>query len=119
MYGQSSVHHHHFVQQGPGLMRGDPMYDPHAVRAPQSMMPNHAPVATLGPTQHGWSPYVNNGGTVMGLAGANPDGSEYAILAADTRMSNGYSICSRHVPKLFKYNLLKIIENGNILKSKN
>jgi 20S proteasome subunit beta 6 len=43
-----------------------------------------------------FSPYVNNGGTTLGVAG-----DDYAIIAGDTRMSNGYSICSRDVPKIF------------------
>lgn len=46
--------------------------------------------------RHGFSPYVNNGGTALGVAGA-----DYVILAGDTRMSDGYSICSRNVPKLY------------------
>jgi len=43
-----------------------------------------------------FSPYVNNGGTAMAVSG--PD---YAIIGGDTRMSTGYSICSRDVPKTF------------------
>lgn len=49
-----------------------------------------------------FSPYVNNGGTCMGLAGTGPDGTHYAILAADTRLSDGYNIRSRSVSKLFR-----------------
>jgi len=44
-----------------------------------------------------FSPYVNNGGTAMAVSG--PD---YAIIGGDTRMSTGYSICSRDVPKVFQ-----------------
>eukprot|EP00164_Ancoracysta_twista_P000461 GFYU01000620.1.p1 GENE.GFYU01000620.1~~GFYU01000620.1.p1 ORF type:complete len:230 (-),score=58.92 GFYU01000620.1:238-882(-) len=44
-----------------------------------------------------WSPYVDNGGTVMGLAG-----QDFCILGADTRMSIGYSIHTRHAPKYTK-----------------
>lgn len=44
-----------------------------------------------------FSPYVDNGGIVVGLAGKG-----YAIVAGDTRMSFGYSIGSRKVTKLVK-----------------
>ena len=42
-----------------------------------------------------WSPYDNNGGTVMAVAG-----EDYVICAADTRMSTGYSIMTRHYTKV-------------------
>lgn len=37
-----------------------------------------------------WSPYDNNGGTVVAVAG-----SDYCIVAGSTRLSTGYSILSR------------------------
>lgn len=47
------------------------------------------------PIERRWSPYVGNGGTVAGIAGAN-----YCIVAGDSRLSERYSIHSRNVTKL-------------------
>ncbi|KAI4837796.1 proteasome subunit beta type-1 [Plasmodium brasilianum] len=44
-----------------------------------------------------WYPYIDNGGTVIGLAG-----KDYVILAADTRLSLSYSIYTRYCPKISK-----------------
>jgi len=41
-----------------------------------------------------WSPYDDNGGTVLGVAGES-----YAIIAASTRMSTGFSILTRDSSK--------------------
>ncbi|CAI5474469.1 unnamed protein product [Closterium sp. Yama58-4] len=44
-----------------------------------------------------WSPYDNNGGTSMAVAG-----SDFAIVAGDTRLSTGYSIYTRSASKIFR-----------------
>ncbi len=58
---------------------------PHFSNLPQSQ-----------PTQHAFSPYDDNGGTVLGIAGA-----DYVVLASDTRMTSGYNINTRYAPKVF------------------
>ncbi|XP_063984319.1 proteasome subunit beta type-1 [Diachasmimorpha longicaudata] len=44
-----------------------------------------------------FSPYADNGGSVVAIAG-----EDFAIIAAETRLSAGYSIYSRNQEKLFK-----------------
>lgn len=41
--------------------------------------------------------YTDNGGSTLGIAG-----SDFSILAGDTRSVSGFSINSRYVPKVFK-----------------
>mmetsp|Transcript_71125 Transcript_71125/g.186527 ORF Transcript_71125/g.186527 Transcript_71125/m.186527 type:complete len:220 (+) Transcript_71125:84-743(+) len=47
------------------------------------------------PIEHRWSPYVDNGGTALGVAG-----DDYCVIAADTRLSHGYSIHTRNCSKV-------------------
>lgn len=41
--------------------------------------------------------YTDNGGSTLAIAGA-----DFTVMAGDTRLTSGYSINSRHHPKLFK-----------------
>lgn len=51
-----------------------------------------------GGTERRFSPYSDNGGSVVAIAG-----EDYVVVASDTRLSgNGYSILSREQPKLFR-----------------
>eukprot|EP00559_Dactyliosolen_fragilissimus_P005727 CAMPEP_0184855262 /NCGR_PEP_ID=MMETSP0580-20130426/561_1 /TAXON_ID=1118495 /ORGANISM="Dactyliosolen fragilissimus" /LENGTH=271 /DNA_ID=CAMNT_0027349733 /DNA_START=22 /DNA_END=837 /DNA_ORIENTATION=- len=50
---------------------------------------------TQAPYEKSFSPYDFNGGTTVAISG--PD---YAVIAADTRLSSGYEILSRNVTKL-------------------
>ncbi|RVX00940.1 Proteasome subunit beta type-1 [Vitis vinifera] len=47
--------------------------------------------------QANWSPYDNNGGSCVAIAGA-----DYCVIAADTRMSTGYNILTRDYSKICK-----------------
>nr|CAD7594374.1 unnamed protein product [Timema genevievae] len=53
--------------------------------------------ANVAPKQVGFSPYADNGGSIVAIAG-----EDYAIIASDTRLSSGFSIYTREQSKLFK-----------------
>ncbi|CAF0704541.1 unnamed protein product [Brachionus calyciflorus] len=48
------------------------------------------------PIEHHFNPYEMNGGTIVGVAG-----EDFAVIASDTRLSEGYSILSRENPHLY------------------
>ncbi|KAK2768819.1 Proteasome subunit beta type-1 [Arachnomyces sp. PD_36] len=50
-----------------------------------------------GAKQHGFYPYTDNGGSTLGITG-----SDFAILAGDTRSVSGYNINTRMAPKVYK-----------------
>ncbi|KAA3471806.1 proteasome subunit beta type-1 [Gossypium australe] len=52
---------------------------------------------TMTKQQANWSPYDNNGGSCVAIAGA-----DYCVIAADTRMSTGYNILTRDYSKICK-----------------
>lgn len=54
-------------------------------------------VASSGNREHSFYPYTDNGGSTLGISGA-----DFTILAGDTRSTSGYNINTRYAPKLFK-----------------
>uniref|UniRef100_A0A4W4F318 Proteasome subunit beta n=1 Tax=Electrophorus electricus TaxID=8005 RepID=A0A4W4F318_ELEEL len=69
------------------------MYSAHSFEDNGKMRDYHY----TGPVEHKFSPYAFNGGTVLAVAG-----EDFAIVASDTRLSEGYSIHSRDSPKCYK-----------------
>ncbi|WVQ74454.1 hypothetical protein IAR50_004055 [Cryptococcus sp. DSM 104548] len=57
---------------------------------------HHEPTAA--PIEHhGFNPYSDNGGSILSICGA-----DFAMIAGDTRQSEGYSIQTRYAPKVFQ-----------------
>ncbi|KAI3437592.1 hypothetical protein D9Q98_000045 [Chlorella vulgaris] len=85
-----------------------------AVRAHEmaAALPMRATVASKGaePKQHAaWSPYDDNGGTVVAVGG-----NDYCIVAASTRMSTGYSILTRNKSKVLQLNPKCVIASAGM-----
>jgi 20S proteasome subunit beta 6 len=57
---------------------------------------NQPHTAASEPRQHSFYPYTDNGGSTLGISGA-----DFTIMAADTRSTSGYNINTRYAPKLF------------------
>lgn len=49
------------------------------------------------PVEHRFNPYSFHGGTVLGVAG-----DDFAVIASDTRLSEGFYIHSRNLPKTYQ-----------------
>lgn len=57
----------------------------------------HGVPRELGPVGRGFEPYQNNGGTVVAVSGSN-----YTVVASDTRLGLGYSVPARYVSRVIK-----------------
>jgi len=62
------------------------------------------PIADIGsltesPVQHHFSPYADNGGSIVAIGGPG-----FAVIASDTRLSAGFAIYTRDQPKLYGLN---------------
>ncbi|KAL5501867.1 PRE7 [Sanghuangporus vaninii] len=49
------------------------------------------------PMQRQFNPYTENGGTILAIAGA-----DFAVIAGDTRQTEGFNIQTRYAPKVFR-----------------
>jgi len=58
-------------------------------------------------TRASWSPYDQNGGTVVAVAGA-----DFVVVAGDTRLSTGFSILTREYSKLKVLNPNVVMASG-------
>jgi 20S proteasome subunit beta 6 len=61
------------------------------------------------PMEHGFSPYTDNGGTTVAIAG-----KDFCIVAGDTRQSEGYNINSRYAPKVFHLENNAVLATGGM-----
>lgn len=53
--------------------------------------------AASGPVAHAFSPYADNGGSILAIAGR-----DFCVVAGDTRQSEGYNIQTRYKPKVHR-----------------
>lgn len=57
----------------------------------------HGVPSMIGPMGRRFSPYQDNGGTVVAVSG-----KDYSIVASDTRLGSGYSVPCRNVSRIVK-----------------
>jgi 20S proteasome subunit beta 6 len=70
----------------------------HTPSPPPSPSPSSSaspPLAQL--TSSRFSPYDDNGGSILAIAGA-----DFSVIAGDTRQTQGYSIQTRYAQKVFQ-----------------
>lgn len=60
-------------------------------------LPDYGHANGAGPVEHRFNPYSNNHGSVVAIGG-----SDFVVIASDTRLPSGYSIMSRNQSKLFE-----------------
>ncbi|KAI4157830.1 MAG: hypothetical protein LQ342_007974 [Letrouitia transgressa] len=64
---------------------------------PSNSFPMPTRSAVEGNRDHSFNPYTDNGGSTLGITG-----TDFAVLAGDTRSTSGYNINSRYAPRVFK-----------------
>merc|ERR1719198_847316 len=64
-------------------------------------------IAQNRPRQHNFSPYEMNGGTSVGISG-----KDFCVIAADTRLSTGYSILSRKISRATQLTSRSVVATG-------
>jgi len=76
--------------------------------------PGFGSLGAVGIKEASFSPYVNNGGTTIAVAG-----KDFVVIAADTRLSDGYSISSRKVSKLVQLTSKCVLASSGMLADAN
>ncbi|KAJ3235101.1 Proteasome subunit beta type-1 [Chytriomyces hyalinus] len=62
-----------------------------------------------GNIEHRFSPYTDNGGTTLAIAG-----EDFCVVAGDTRQSEGYLINSRYSPKVYHLHNNTVLATGGM-----
>eukprot|EP00659_Diplonema_papillatum_P011980 gene11980-18493_t len=72
------------------------------------------PFENAGMKERSWNPYQDNGGTAAMIRG-----KDFVVIAADTRMSRGYSIMDRHTSKIMELPGDLILVSGGMQADRN